>query len=232
MPMYTQGLGSVEGSSTRTPVDKPREAVGVEHICALGDASASLGLIATLVFSVAVDILFNSTIEATVPSTIEIFCVAGACACGAFVLSFALLEFYYAQMLKKTDDTLKMQEEEAVAESSSIVVHVKRVTIRKAAEKAVKLLNPLRARSRNAMWLSLVLLMFGGVAHVFTGVEDVYGIIAGVVLVVLVLLSCLTIVNNVQQFRNMYSGSTSSTPALWWWPKAGHIDAPTGPVHV
>ena len=72
------------------------------------------------------------------------------------------------------------------------------------------------------MWLSLMLLMLGGVAHVFTGVEDVYGTIVATVLLVLMLTSCLTIVNNVQQFRNMYSETTlnhtSSTPALWWWP--------------
>ena len=54
------------------------------------------------------------------------------------------------------------------------------------------------------MWLSLMLLMLGGVAHVFTGVEDVYGTIVATVLLVLMLTSCLTIVNNVQQFRNMY----------------------------
>ena len=39
------------------------EVVGVGHIVALGDASASLGLIATLVFSCGVSILFSSTID-------------------------------------------------------------------------------------------------------------------------------------------------------------------------
>ena len=80
------------------------------------------------------------------------------------------------------------------------------------------------------MWLSLMLLMLGGVAHVFTGVEDVYGTIVATVLLVLMLTSCLTIVNNVQQFRNMYSETTSSTPALClWWPKVGHPYSPYTP---
>ena len=60
----------------------------------------------------------------------------------------------------------------------------------------------------------------------FNGIEDLYGTIVATVLGVLVLASCWSIVNNVQQFRNMYSQTTSSTPALRWWPKVGHIDPP------
>ena len=229
MPLNTH-FGGMDTTWHRHGADghAPRGPVGVEHIVALGDASASLGLIATLVFSCGMELLFSFDLEASAANTVELFCVAGACACAAFVLSFALLEFYYAQMLKKTDDMLRAQEETATDddESSSSAMHTKRVAMRENVDKAVSLLNPMRARSRNAMWLSLMLLMAGGVAHVGNGVRDLYEVIVTTTLGLLVFVSCVTIVNNVQQFRNLYSETTSSTPALRWWPKVGHIDPP------
>ena len=75
------------------------------------------------------------------------------------------------------------------------------------------------------MWFSLALLLIGGVAHIYDLVDegDLYGTVVSAILLLLVAVSCLSLVNNVQQFRNLYSETTSSTPALRWWPKVGHV---------
>ena len=76
------------------------------------------------------------------------------------------------------------------------------------------------------MWLSLALLLTSGVAHFYDHIEDddLYGKVVVALLLALVAASCLAMINNVQQFRHFYSETTSSTPALRWWPKVGHVD--------
>ena len=92
--------------------------------------------------------------------------------------------------------------------------------MRKLADAAVAALNPLRAKSRNAMWLSLMLLQLGGVLHCFNDLPPQLVLVQWVALL-LILASCLAIVNNVQQFRGMFSAATGSTPMMSWWPKVG-----------
>ena len=69
--------------------------VGVDHILALGDASASLGLISTLVFGMGISFMFELPLTGSWLNVFEFICVVLASACSAFVLSFALLEHYY-----------------------------------------------------------------------------------------------------------------------------------------
>ena len=69
--------------------------VGVDHILALGDASASLGLINTLVFGMGISFMFELPLTGSWLNVFEFMCVVLASACSAFVLSFALLEYYY-----------------------------------------------------------------------------------------------------------------------------------------
>ena len=99
-------------------------------------------------------------------------------------------------------------------------VHAQRASMRKLADAAVAALNPLRAKSRNAMWLSLMLLQLGGVLHCFNDLPPQLVLVQWVALL-LILASCLAIVNNVQQFRGMFSAATGSTPMMSWWPKVG-----------
>jgi hypothetical protein len=185
--------------------------VGVDHIVSLGDASASLGLISTLVFSICIDRMFYFELTGSYANTAVCYCIVASCACSTFVMSFAILEFYYAQMLKKKDEEVKDN-------GAQDDVHALRARMRSDADSAIAALNPLRAASRNAMWLSLMLLQLGGALHMFDQVESAWeALIIGLVSVVAVC-SCLLIVNNVQQFRAHYAVPTGSTPALPWWP--------------
>ena len=77
---------------------------GVSHIVALGDASASLCLIATLVYACGVSLMYTFVLTGTAANYVVCTCITGAPVCSSFVMSYALLEFYYAQMLKKRDD--------------------------------------------------------------------------------------------------------------------------------
>ena len=62
---------------------------------ALGDASASLGLISTLVFGMGISFMFELPLTGSWLNVFEFICVVLSSACSAFVLSFALLEHYY-----------------------------------------------------------------------------------------------------------------------------------------
>lgn len=210
--------------------DEGNGVVGVTHIVALGDASASLCLITTLVFSCGINLMYGFFCTGMLANYVNCLCIVGAPVCSSFVMSYALLEFYYAQMLKKRDDDLCAQEQQGVGDTSAI--HVLRVQLRQNADLAVKILNPLRAASRNATWASLMLLQIGGVAQLwdtpydYLDSDELYESILGfhrpmqaMLASFLVLVSCGAIVNNVQQFRAQFSEATTSSPALPWWPK-------------
>eukprot|EP00966_Prymnesium_polylepis_P294959 6811328-Prymnesium_polylepis.1 len=118
-------------------------------------------------------------------------------------------------MLKKRDDEMQT--------SSDSDVFGKRVKMRAEADVAVKTLNPLRGsgKSRNAMWLSLMLLQIGCVGHLVQYSESDGEVLVVIVVGAIMVFSCYLIVNNVQQFRAQYAVPTGSTPALPWWPKIG-----------
>jgi hypothetical protein len=71
----------------------PRDGlVGVDHIAHLGDASSSLGLIATLVFSLAISCLLEFELTGHWANLMVAMFLITACATSAFVMSLALLE--------------------------------------------------------------------------------------------------------------------------------------------
>ena len=130
--------------------------VGIDHVVALGEASASLGLISTLVFSIAISNLIDYDAEPTVASSICVLALVAATATSCFVMSFALLEYYYAQMLKSRDTAYL-----GVSDSLS-----KRAKLKQLADQGMRNVSGLRSLSRNSMWMSLVLLQLAAVAHV------------------------------------------------------------------
>ena len=172
-----------------------KDDVGMDHIVALGDASASLGLIATLVFSIAISNLIAYDSEPTVASNICVLSLVGATATSSFVISFAVLEYYYAQMLK-SKDTMYL----ALSNTES-----KRSELKQIADNGMSSVGGLRATSRNCMWLSLVLLQIAGAARVADVSEHVFAVtflaLGG---------ATLGLMNNVRIFRAEFKNAT------WW----------------
>lgn len=168
--------------------------VGVDHIAHLGDASASLGLISTLVFSLAISCLLDMELTGDWPNSVVAGFLIVACATSAFVMSFALLEYYYAQMLKSRDEELKIDglEEE-------------RQRLRFTADKGMQAVNGLRASSRNCMWGSLILLLFSGVAHVL---EEEHGTYLFIFAVLVLGAATVLVIFNVAAFRNEFKEAT------------------------
>lgn len=176
----------------------PRDGlVGVDHIAHLGDASASLGLIATLVFSLAISCLLEFELTGHWANLMVAMFLITACATSAFVMSFALLEYYYAQMLKSRDEELTIDRLEG-----------ERQRLRFTADKGMIAVNGLRAWSRNCMWASLILLLFSGVGHVLEEGTHTY------LLVFTVLMlggAAASVIHNVAAFRKQFKESTWRT---------------------
>jgi hypothetical protein len=174
----------------------PDGALGVDHIVALGDASASLGLISTLVFTLAVQSLLDFEFTSTAANRLVVGCLVCSCASSVFVTSFALLEYYYAQMIKAKDDEFRC---DAIDGGDA-----DRRLVREVADRGMDAVTHLRAHSRNGMWASLILLLVACVARV---VEDEEPQLAGFCL--LVTAGAIgAVLNNVRAFRAEFQRST------------------------
>ena len=181
------------GNFERIASDGP---IGVDHIVALGDASASLGLISTLVFAIAVQSLLSFNFTGSPGSELVIVCLTCSCASSAFVTSFALLEYYYAQMIKAKDDEFRC---DAIDEGDG-----DRRIIRAVADQGMDAVTYLRSLSRNLMWSSLILLLIACMVHV---AENERPPLAGLCLLVTVV-AVGAVVNNVRAFRAEFKQST------------------------
>ena len=118
----------------------------------------SLGLISTLVFAIAVQSLLSFNFTGSPGSELVIVCLTCSCASSAFVTSFALLEYYYAQMIKAKDDEFRC---DAIDEGDG-----DRRIIRAVADQGMDAVTYLRSLSRNGMWSSLILLLIACMVHV------------------------------------------------------------------
>jgi hypothetical protein len=148
---------------------------GLEHLLPIGDASASLGLVSTLVLSITLEKLFSSANNAARGSMTLLLAVASAFS--TFTTTYSILEFYYIQTLhhaaireqarekqrapqKETDgeplESNSSKEPFAYSELSPYEEFSTKVT------GAFAGFNGLRAMARNSMWISLVF-MFSAV---------------------------------------------------------------------
>lgn len=173
-----------------------KDDVGMDHIVALGDASASLGLISTLVFSIAISNLIAYDFEPTFASNVCVLALVGASATSSFVISFAVLEYYYAQMLKSKDNLYL-----ALSDASA-----KRAQLKQIADHGMINVKGLRATSRNCMWFSMVLLQIAGSARVADISEN--GTHVFVVTMLTFAGATLGLINNVHVFRTEFKNAT------------------------
>merc|ERR1719161_1537149 len=81
---------------------------GLEHISGIGQASSSLGLVATLVMAITLETLLEPTDEATT----LLLLIANAFS--VYTVTFSVLEFYYAQIMLSAEKRALEPEHELV----------------------------------------------------------------------------------------------------------------------
>jgi len=152
-----------ESESEEKLLQKGSEAVFVDHVGfgqleALGQASGSLGLISTLVFSLCISMIGDVEIE-NEPERMNFLSLATTFS--TYTTCYSLLEFYYCQMFVGVDTYLSRsltgsgQEEDNVQKA--------RVDLQRKVRAVFGDLNPKRAAARNSMWLGLISLVMSAV---------------------------------------------------------------------
>eukprot|EP00966_Prymnesium_polylepis_P043183 1002895-Prymnesium_polylepis.1 len=200
-------------SSFKRLLNVPASKYGVEHIVALGDASASLAVVSTLVFGIAVESLLSS--EQSVDASLFVVkmhllkqgFLLGASSTSSYTMAFSILEYYYAQMIKSKDNTL--EDEDDHDSRKELMVRKK---LRKKADAGLKSLAPHRRASRNSMWASLICMQGGSLVTFTTDVveathdgEQVPGrLIILAVGLVIVISSLVFVVLTIKKFRSIF----------------------------
>lgn len=158
----------------------------LDHIKAVGDASSSLGLISTLVFSICMNAIIE---DYNGEKNVMVLFLALGCLYSTYTMTYSLLEFYYVQTLKCISTFSKRvhegQRQETPFSSDVRRMSCKRVSethqeksdgIENEEEARTKLVSDLEAAfasfnllrhfARNSMWSSLICLIFATVAKV------------------------------------------------------------------
>jgi len=156
--------------------------VGVDHLTAVGDASASLGLISTLVLGISVSAIME--MDRTVHAWKDLF-LALAVSFSTYTTTYSLLEYYYVQTLKSVDSFMANRVVDAPPEDSllreaeeeggtllpgattpvhrskrgSQGVREDRAVLMQRVEDGFASFNNMRMWARNSMWLSLMCIL-------------------------------------------------------------------------
>eukprot|EP00406_Dinophysis_acuminata_P067796 CAMPEP_0179286102 /NCGR_PEP_ID=MMETSP0797-20121207/39563_1 /TAXON_ID=47934 /ORGANISM="Dinophysis acuminata, Strain DAEP01" /LENGTH=169 /DNA_ID=CAMNT_0020994965 /DNA_START=1 /DNA_END=507 /DNA_ORIENTATION=- len=139
---------------------------GSDHLQAIGDASASLGLVGTLVFSLSI----GSAMESVTPDShnwLALFLSLGI-TFSTYTMSYSVLEYYYVQTLKSADCYLASTGaahtyELLPAESSSATPTPGGGVSRQA---MMNSFNNMRLWARNSMWCSVMSIMAAAVTKI------------------------------------------------------------------
>lgn len=154
------------------------EHVGLVHLEAIGGASASLGLISTLVFSICLGSVLQKDIKGLAKTPLVMLYLAVSTSMSAYTTCFSLLEYYYAQMFKGVDSFISKRLTERGARSSptNIAVNKERAQLVKNVRAIFSTFNAKRGAARNSMWLGLLCLILSMMAHLDTWSEIAPGI--------------------------------------------------------
>mmetsp|Transcript_95789 Transcript_95789/g.205526 ORF Transcript_95789/g.205526 Transcript_95789/m.205526 type:complete len:273 (-) Transcript_95789:35-853(-) len=145
----------------------------LEHITALGDASASLGLIGTLVFGICISASLENG-PGLQNNEMHILFQTLATAYSTYTTTYSLLEYYYAQLLRNLHKApAKDISSESSAPSSDTdnasLIQDGQISTSEFTEEVVSAfggLNSPRHWARNTMWLSVVCLLFSVISKI------------------------------------------------------------------
>lgn len=128
--------------------------VGFKQLEAIGSASASLGLISTLVFSLCI-----SNIDDSAPMRTSFVCLATTNS--IYTTCYSVLEYYYTQMFigveRYMENRVGLDADESLDARIELVSKVRAV---------FSTFNRLRAAARNSMWMGLLCLVASAMAQV------------------------------------------------------------------
>eukprot|EP00747_Dinoflagellata_sp_TGD_P139685 gnl/TRDRNA2_/TRDRNA2_175927_c0_seq1.p1 gnl/TRDRNA2_/TRDRNA2_175927_c0~~gnl/TRDRNA2_/TRDRNA2_175927_c0_seq1.p1 ORF type:complete len:184 (-),score=25.42 gnl/TRDRNA2_/TRDRNA2_175927_c0_seq1:530-1081(-) len=132
--------------------------IGFGYLEAIGAASASLGLISTLVFSLCIGNLAN--VDPDLQPNKSSF-LAASSSLSTYTMCYSLLEYYYIQMFLGVERYIKGR----VADDTADAVK-ERAELVKKVRAVFATFNRMRGAARNCMWLGLVSLVLSSMAHV------------------------------------------------------------------
>jgi hypothetical protein len=132
--------------------------VGFGHLEALSGASASLGLISTLVLSLCISTIVDKKFE-EMRLTVMFLCLSTTCS--TYTTCYSLLEYYYIQMFVGVERYLGARidgdTDESLRKRAGLVSEVRSIFAS---------YNVMRAAARNCMWMGLVCLVISAMIHV------------------------------------------------------------------
>jgi len=153
------------------------EHVGLVHLEAIGGASASLGLISTLVFSICLGSVLQKDIKGLAKTPLVMLYLAVSTSMSAYTTCYSLLEYYYAQMFKGVDSFISNRLTEGTRSSTTnIAANKERAQLVKNVRAIFSTFNAKRGAARNSMWLGLLCLILSMMAHLDTWSEIAPGI--------------------------------------------------------
>eukprot|EP00928_Gymnodinium_smaydae_P082429 TRINITY_DN65775_c0_g1_i1.p1 TRINITY_DN65775_c0_g1~~TRINITY_DN65775_c0_g1_i1.p1 ORF type:complete len:310 (-),score=28.73 TRINITY_DN65775_c0_g1_i1:56-892(-) len=134
---------------------------GFGHLETLGHASASWGLISTLVFSLCISCLSAMSETQVTEAPIKTIFICLATAFSTYTTCYSLLEFYYIQMIlgvnSDLDDRPNMDKDILLATRRHLVAEVRAI---------FATFNGKRSAARNAMWMGLLCLIVSSMTQV------------------------------------------------------------------
>mmetsp|Transcript_10710 Transcript_10710/g.22129 ORF Transcript_10710/g.22129 Transcript_10710/m.22129 type:complete len:259 (-) Transcript_10710:174-950(-) len=132
--------------------------VGFGHLEAIAGASASLGLISTLVFSLCISCMTGVQISET-PIKMKFACLAAYFS--TYTTCYSLLEYYYSQMFIGVERYLGGR----VAGDEATILK-DRVELVTEVQAVFATFNTMRAAARNSMWMGLLCLVISAMTDV------------------------------------------------------------------
>lgn len=128
IPHLRKDWQSIMRDEDHDPAENAYEHVGMDHLSSLGDASASLGLISTLVLSICI----SSIIEFHVANheVSDLFLTLGTIG-STYTTTYSLLEYYYVQTLKGVDNFIAQRHFQQAPSSRPASEAAETVSVRK-----------------------------------------------------------------------------------------------------
>eukprot|EP00966_Prymnesium_polylepis_P039481 916206-Prymnesium_polylepis.1 len=202
-----------------TPLLDAAVRVGVDHLQPLGEASASLSLVATLVLGLCLTVLIDSGEALEETNDVELYtegvvvtCLSCAAATSAHTLAFSLLELYYAKTVSGLD--LSIARATTAAEGYARHLHNdavesdrlrRRVNLASDVDRIYVAFSGRRRLALNSMWTSMICMLIAAAAKIVGRFMQPncpwpFAIVACVML----LIGALSVPWNVLSFRRQY----------------------------
>lgn len=146
----------------------------MEVIQGIGDSSASLGLVSTLVFSIAVGIAGEVDVAGQ-ESRMIFMCMS--ISFSTYTTTYSLLEYYYSHCVMVLDRYLECRVPGAMEAGdspteSSLLVHTHEDLMRRAVENFISF-NNMRAWARNSTWAAINFILIATIMRLLQNGEDV-----------------------------------------------------------